>query len=110
MIEKNKSENIAILNFIQNNPTAVVLEPKKYANVLTYAFPDDCYPLNDQKFPKMRLRVTRLTNLEVTDNLSLLTHFYDLTAQKNENGFTSVWLTTAHLETSSLVLAELSFE
>lgn len=111
MIEKeNEDLNISILNFVHENPQQVVLEPKKYANVLTFAFPDSCYPLDTHKFPKMRLRVTRLSSGEMTESKGLLNHFYDLTAQKNENGFKNVWLTTAHLETSGLALVELSFE
>lgn len=111
MIEKeSKTINIEILEFIHNNPKQVVLEPKRYANVLTFAFPDDCYHLDLKKFPKMRLQVTHLSTQEVMNNQPLLNHFYSLTAQQNENGFSNVWLTTAHLKDCRLAMVEISFE
>lgn len=110
MTQTNKDPNMAILQFIVDNPDKVVLEPKAYANVLTFAFSEKLYPLDPDQFPEMRLHVIRVKSGQIAQHKTLLTHFYEMTAQRNPSGFKSVWLTTSHLSRSHLAMVELSFE
>ncbi len=100
----------ALLNFVNDNPDKVVLEPREYANVLTYAFSDKFYPLDPIIFPEMRLHVVRLTSAEIAANKDLLNYFYSRTSERKPVGFKTVWITTSHITKSGLALFELSFE
>ncbi|MCD2257133.1 hypothetical protein ACNAN0_08145 [Agrilactobacillus fermenti] len=108
---QNKSEqNIQILEFIQKNPTKVVLEPLNYANVLTFGLSDKYYSYDVKQFPDRRLHVLRMPTAEIQSNHDLLTYFFQMTAEKSKKTFENVWLTTSHLTDLGLLLVELSFE
>ncbi|ERL66395.1 hypothetical protein [Schleiferilactobacillus shenzhenensis] len=101
-----------IIDFITTHREEIVREPRKYVNMLTFAFDQKLFPFADypEFFVPMRLHVFRLPQDFVDAQKTQLDDLYKETLAPDDEGYQDVWLTTSWLKTQHLLMVELSYE
>lgn len=106
------SPSAEILHFIMTHRDDIVREPRKYVNMLTFAFDQQLFPYADYPdyFVPMRLHVYRLPREFVKKQKKMLDALYQETLSPTERGYQDVWMTTSWLKDQHLLMVELSYE